>query len=273
MSSPLTLFVYESLTAGAYREDARNSSLLAEGRAMAETIVSDFAALDQCRVVTIWGSRLRRLNVPNLKTYVADSDEELRTFFRQCCEQADRVLIVAPECEDVLRTTLQQSREYGPDTIMNVSGTALNVGCDKWELAQFCEREEIPHLPTELWTGQTWDRFPAILKPRDGAGCEKLCLLQEGPSLTDNTTDERMIIQPFLSGVSLSSAACFTSTGERRLTLPLGEQHLRFTDSVEYVGGRAARCGEQRLTRGNSAVVPAAMILRGYGGSPLRAHI
>ncbi|MBD3675967.1 MAG: ATP-grasp domain-containing protein [Planctomycetaceae bacterium] len=238
MSTPQTLFIYESLTAGAYRQAHQNSSLLAEGRMMAEAVIADFAALDAFQVVTVWGSRLRRPRQPRLKTYVAESCQEEQSYFRQCCEQADRILIVTPESQDTLRNALRAARTINPEGVTNVSGEALDIGCDKWKLSQFCEDQGIAHPQTELWTGQAHHQPPVLLKPRDGAGCEGIRIVHEPPIPDDIDTDGRMIIQPLLPGVALSSAACFSSAGKRMLTLPLGEQQLKFTDSVEYEGGR-----------------------------------
>lgn len=235
---PQTIFVYESLTAGAYRQELSKTSLLAEGGAMAAAIILDIAALDDCRVVTVWGSRLRRLTLPNFKTFVVDSDDEDRSYFQQCCEQADRILIIAPEAGETLQMRLCKARAIKPDAVLNVTSDALTVGCDKWELAQFCQQHSIPHLPTEMWTGQSFEKSPVILKPRDGVGCEEIRIVHEPPIPSDIDSSGRMILQPFVQGIPLSSAACFCSAGERRLTLPLGEQQLYFAESIEYQGGR-----------------------------------
>ena len=244
MPHSLTIFVYEYLTSGACADVPLESSLMTEGRAMAEAIIADFASLEAVQVLTLRDHRLPAWESRGVAVRHIASPAEEQKLFHETCASADRILIIAPESQGVLQQRLEKARKLNPFGVLNTFGTTLEIGCDKWKLAEYCRRLKIPHLPTELWNGQDLSgRLPVVLKPRDGAGCEGIQLIREdlGASLGSDPShpesDSQFVLQSWNEGVPLSSAACFSSIGERILNLPLGRQRLEIGESVCYQGG------------------------------------
>lgn len=238
MSTPLTIFVYEHLTSGGCFDVPVDSSLMVEGRAMAESLMADFQSLSNVSVVTMRDDRLPELEIDDVEVQRVTSKNEQESAFINLCQTVGRILIIAPESEGVFGDRLETARKLNPIAVMNCSGRALEVGCDKWELAEFCDETKIPHISTALWTGQDVDvSYPMVIKPRDGAGCEEIVVVKDGAIPAEIKSDGSRLVQPMLDGISLSSAACFSSEGELLLALPLGEQHVSITDSVKYQGG------------------------------------
>lgn len=238
MPHPLTIFIYEHLTSGACVDVPLESSLITEGRAMAEAVIADFAVLEDVQVVTLRDFRFPPNEFKNVATHGMSTSAEAEIRFHNLGATADRILIIAPESQGILQQRLDTARKLNPLGVLNAFGQALEVGCDKWTLAEFCRQWDIPHLPTELWAGQDLgDLLPAIIKPRDGAGCEEIQILHSQSAVPEQEANGRKIVQRWRKGISLSSAACYSSIGERILTLPLGRQHLEIGDTVQYLGG------------------------------------
>lgn len=234
MPHPLTIFVYEYLTSGTCAEVALESSLMTEGRAMAEAVVADFAALEDVRVVTLRDKRLSSLNHRHVTAHAVSDPNDEAERFQELCGSSDRILIIAPETDGLLAQRIELARRANPTGVLNCSGKALLTGCDKWELAQRLTEWDIPAIPTALWkVADAAFGFPVVIKPRDGAGCEGIRILRELIPFPDPAT----IVQPLRNGVALSSAACFSPAGERILTLPLGEQLIEIDQSIHYRGG------------------------------------
>ena len=238
MSSPLTILIYEHLTSGGCFDVPVDSSLMVEGRAMAESLMADFQSLSNVSVVTMRDDRLPELEIEDVEVHRVASQGEQESIFINLCQKADRIIIIAPESAGAFTDRLETARKLKPFAIMNCFDRSLDIGCDKWELAKFCQQYEIPHISTALWMGQDIDvSYPMVIKPRDGAGCEKIVVVKEEAIPGEIKTDGSLIAQPMLEGISLSSAACFSSGGELLLTLPLGSQHVNIGDSVKYQGG------------------------------------
>jgi len=232
------IFIYEHLTATAIRGEMTDSSLLHEGRVMAEAVLSDLTSLPGLAVKTLWGNAILPPDVCDLACEMIHSEAQRVQSFLQACRSADLVLIIAPESAGILQELLHTARRVKPNGVLNCSGSGLEIGCDKWRLAEFCSDHQIPHLPTRVCDGSPVTDLPAVVKPRDGAGTEKIQIVRNLSDIQRLIHDDRQIIQPLLDGIPLSSAACYATSGERQLTLPLGEQFLEFhDDTVEYRGG------------------------------------
>ena len=81
-----------------------------------------------------------------------------------------------------------------------------------------------------------------MLKPRDGAGCEGIQVIDDGDLIDEIARlkgQERAadtIVQPYLQGRSYSCSAIVDATG-RPHWLPLVTQELSITKTICYLGG------------------------------------
>jgi hypothetical protein len=236
VSRPLTIFVFEYLTGGACGDVPLESSLMTEGRAMADAVIADFAELTDVQVVTLKDRRLPAVAHPAVTTHFVDESNQELSRFQLLCASVDRVLAIAPETGGVLTQRVEQARQLNRDGVLNCGPEALRHGSDKWEFFRSLQDWGIPTISTKLWNGDlSAGEFPVVIKPRDGAGCEGVQVIRE----IRDTQIERddLIVQPLRQGIALSSAACFSERGERLLTLPVGKQLVEIDDAIRYAGG------------------------------------
>ena len=164
-------------------------------------------------------------------------------------ESVDVVLVIAPEFSNILQSAVQQlSTASRP--LMNCTGEFLNASCDKWLTAECWRRAAVPHPATQLQSQVTAEWLDEhrlgsgkwIIKPRDGAGCEGITVVDElelektlaAYRVKDST--DNYIIQPFHSGKSFSRSAIVDAVGGVHW-LPLVTQELLIAESIAYRGG------------------------------------
>ena len=165
---------------------------------------------------------------------------------------ADQVLIIAPEFSGLLSSAIAKLR-VSSKGLLNCCDEFLEVSCDKWLAAQKWQAAGVAHPATRLlcdvdanWVaansvaGARW-----VIKPRDGAGCEGIQVVERDALLAAATglggrqlqSDiAGYIAQPFHSGAAFSQAAIVDATG-RAHWLPLVTQELRITNTIHYCGG------------------------------------
>lgn len=253
----MRLFLYEY--ACAQEPDVRRGigSVPVEGAAMFRALADDFRRA---------GAAVESL---------ARDDEQA---FRDLAARCDGTLIIAPEFDDILRTRCQWVEEAGGRLLGPGSGAVARTA-DKLALAGHLRRCGVP-------TPHVWpvsDRpdppptiFPAVLKPRHGAGSLATFLVRrpdEWPRLREQARREggswEWILQPYVEGRPASVAFL---TGPRQ-TIPLlpAAQRISPDGRFRYLGGRlplpAALC--DRAVRLASRAVAAVPGLAGYVGVDL----
>src|SRR5262249_16615989 len=149
----------------------------AEGWAMLSSVLSDFCRLPDVNVVTL----LNRQNAHHARsdqfaTVISDQEENA---FRTLAGTSDFSLVIAPEFEDLLVTRMRWVEEAGGGW-MGRSGAAAGLTGDKYECGEFLRQRRIPVV--ESWLVQEDITlaelpFPAVLKPRWGAGSQATFLL------------------------------------------------------------------------------------------------
>lgn len=230
----------------------------------------------------------RRLQVEQ----VAGIDEE-QAAFRRLAARADRLILIAPETDHVLTDRHQLALAVNPAAASRLSSPqAIALCSDKLRLTEELGTAGLPVIPTQL-AGDSAGRlppicpqeFPAVLKPRDGAGCLDTCVLRTASDyhslrqaeLIRSTGDlprPEWILQPLLPGEALSTAALIDRDSGQISIFPVGTQLLRIDRQIEYLGGRLPAAGwtarvqqaAEQLVRRAVAAVPG---LAGYVGFDL----
>jgi predicted ATP-grasp superfamily ATP-dependent carboligase len=99
------------------------------------------------------------------------ADEQ--TAVRSCAQQADRTVVIAPECGAVLETRAQWVESAG-GRLLSPSPAVIALAADKHRCAEHLRQAGIPTPVGRLVTPghplPTHFPYPAVLKPRDGAG-------------------------------------------------------------------------------------------------------
>ncbi len=254
----MRVFVSEYVTSGAWREKDVPASLLREGSAMLCAIVSDFAKIKDCEVATTWDRRkghcpLLDEGADNIEVQVVTHPEEACAFEDQCL-QADYVLVIAPEFQNLLADRCEKVQRLGTE-LLNCSVESIRLCTDKFTLAKLLEDHRIPTIPTRTLSkpnslNEAELKFPLVIKPRDGAGSQNTFLVShakdweqfKSESKKSKSSKAGWILQPYVPARTLSVAAIIGEpdwNGEPWLeVLPLAEQKLSSDGRFGYLGGR-----------------------------------
>lgn len=246
----MNVFVSEYLCSGASELSRADASLLTEGAAMLDAVISDLLAIPDCNVMTCVQEQLptyvsqfkrwdqeQRLQVKRVR----DPEEE-RDYFDQACRHANCVWIIAPEFDQILYSRTERAIRLGARVIGPDSG-AIKLTADKWRLFQFLNASSLATIPTSLIESEsstpTCD-LPCVIKHRFGAGGLGLSYLTQLADWREKLTQIQKnrsdyIVQPFISGTMLSTVVLITP--DRRELFPIGEQQICWSPGFQYQGG------------------------------------
>jgi predicted ATP-grasp superfamily ATP-dependent carboligase len=237
----MRVFVYEFVTGGGMFGvgESPAGSLLAEGAAMVEALAADFAALPGVRVAVLHDGRLTEPAFEECDVVVVRSAEKERSRFEELAALADWTVVIAPEFNGHL---VDRCR-----TVVAVAGRLLGPGpelvelaADKQRMAEHLAAGGIPVprgvslAPGELWPQEV--RYPAVVKPRFGAGSLGVRLLAGEQDVGCVSRREHLRLEEFRSGLA-ASVACLCGPGVRQMLLPC-RQLLSEDCRFRYLGGR-----------------------------------
>jgi hypothetical protein len=274
------LFVSEYVCGGAWPEPSLESSLAREGMAMLRAVLADCRRLSDVDVVTTWDRRLGLPPFEGVTIHLAENPEAELSLFRELAAGCDATWVIAPELEGILvgRAELVQAaggRLLGP----SVAAAALCT--DKLELAARLQAAGVATIETFRFdVHETTERelhYPAVVKPRDGAGSQETFLVRDAaefrhlqPSWRESRWLRRAIWQPYVAGRAVSVGVLLFPR-RRAEALPVCEQLLSGDGRFVYRGGRVpADLSDvdrvQAAALGACAAVPE---LQGYVGVDL----
>jgi predicted ATP-grasp superfamily ATP-dependent carboligase len=246
----MRVLVYEH-TCGAGRASSPES-LCVEGRAMLDAVLDDFRRVPGVEPVTL-------LDIPPDEEHAA-----LAELARSC----DLTLLVAPECDGILRQRCLWVEDAG-GRLLGPSSSAVGLTGDKLVLAHHLRDRGVPTPPCFRSPGEA--SYPAVCKPRDGAGSQATFLVRSPEEAAARMTEwpGEMLLQPFVPGLAASVA--FLIGPRDPIPLLPAAQHLSDDGHFRYLGGclplpdglatRAAELGRRAVES-----VPG---LRGYVGVDL----
>jgi predicted ATP-grasp superfamily ATP-dependent carboligase len=268
------VFVYEYTCATNWAEV---EPLRLEGWAMLSAAVLDFARVPGVRAISLLDERFQH-DLPGCDCQrVSGGDEERQ--FRRLARSADYSLVIAPEFDDLLATRCGWVEEEG-GRLLGPSSEAVRLTGDKLTLAQEWLRQGVPTpftlaacgVARRRATPQAANLFPAVLKPRYGAGSQATFLVRNAEELSrcrrlaQREWPGELIRQPFVEGLPASVA--FLLGKEQQIALPAASQHLSEDGRFHYQGGSLPL--EPRLSRRAEDVARRALAplpgLRGYVG-------
>ncbi|MBI1918184.1 MAG: ATP-grasp domain-containing protein [Planctomycetes bacterium] len=282
----MKIFVYE-YTCCQPQAEGTADSLRAEGRAMLTAVLSDFAALDGVTVQTMLAEDHPPLPFPSHRTNPANEER----VFRELAAWADASLVIAPEFDDLLYDRCRWVEESG-GRLLGPDSQGVGLAGDKRELSRILHLWGVPmpkSIPLGLVrTGEQSVEFPAVCKPRHGAGSQSIFLLQDRDelmALAASLPASDFIVQPFVAGVPASVAFLLGEirwtdkpgapatghpvAGAWGLCLPAAAQRLSQDGRFRYLGGSAplAPSLARRAQKiASSAAELLSGILKGYVG-------
>jgi predicted ATP-grasp superfamily ATP-dependent carboligase len=234
----MLIFVYE-FTCAAKSGDGLNS-LGTEGWAMLSAVVQDLNRIPGVEVLSLLNAELFPTDHGPHFLPIDPAKEE--TIFRELAGKSDYTLVIAPELDDILAARCDWVEQAG-GTLLGSSIAAVRLTADKIALAQHLGRKEIRTPVSRLFNSNERDSlFPAVLKPRFGAGSVETYLIQSPddwahrlPRSEIANEPRAMIIQPFVSGQAASVA--FLIGPNQTLALPPASQILSNDGRFHYLGG------------------------------------
>jgi predicted ATP-grasp superfamily ATP-dependent carboligase len=245
------IFVYEYLTASGA---GAGTSLETEGRAMLSAVLADFRRAPGLCPVTLPGGDDPRL-------------------FRQLVRQCDFSLVIAPEPGGLLAERCRWVEEAG-GRLLGPGRAAVALAADKLELARWLRAAGVP-TPICVPLSEPID-YPAVCKPRHGAGSQATFLVPTPEKLPDCLAEARaegwegeLVLQPHVSGTPVSVAFLLGPRQEMALAPVL--QRLSNDGRFHYEGGTVplAEGLAARAVRLAWRAVRAVPGLRGYVGVDL----
>jgi predicted ATP-grasp superfamily ATP-dependent carboligase len=265
----MRLFVYEWTCCVA---DAP-ASLRCEGWAMLRAVLDDLQRVPGIHPVTLLHETFTQQTA--CETYHVSTADHLDRFGDLACG-ADGTLVIAPESNNILLDLAVQVEEAG-GRLLGPTSKAIALAGDKYHLGQWWLNQGIPTPALACLTGDVQRvRFPAVLKPRDGAGSTATFLVRRPEDLTDCLDQAQaeghvgeFVVQDYARGQPASVAFLIGPAGT--MSLVPAAQHLGDNGRFRYEGGSLplkGPLGQRAMALGSSAVnaVPG---LGGYVGVDL----
>jgi tyramine---L-glutamate ligase len=262
----MRLFLYEYMTAiGPADEGAK--SLGTEGWAMLSAVVEDFGRLPGVQTTALLRPDVRR----QLGTHCIPTRphvEEDR--FKQVAASSDYTLVIAPELDGLLEQRCRWVLEAG-GRLLGSNPHAVTLTADKLALAEHFRTRSVP-TPATVPLSSEIDMYPAVCKPRRGAGSQDTYLVRNAAELTSVRATAQfadLIVQPYMPGQAASVVFLVGSNGMQPL-LP-ATQELSTDGRFHYLGGRMPLRGDlaERAIELGRRAIQAVPGLRGYVGVDL----
>jgi tyramine---L-glutamate ligase len=240
---------------------------------MLAAVLDDLRQLPNVQPVTLLHASLAW--EPPCETHRFKQGQQRERFF-DLAGGADATLVIAPELHGQLLRWAGFVEQAG-GRLLGSTLEAIGLTSDKALLGQWWQRHGVPTPAVARWQGSSQGlRFPAVLKPRDGAGSTATFLVrrpEEVPACLAQAEaeghDGDFVVQEFVRGKPASVAFLIGPTATVAL-LPASQQLSR-DGRFHYQGGSLplpVPLAERAVALGRRAV-DAVAGLRGYVGVDL----
>lgn len=202
--------------------------------------------------------------------HTVNSSADERPLFIELAQASDATMVIAPETDNALSERVRWTLEAGGQ-LLGPDLRVTELATDKHQLAEHLSACGIPvvegialaagsRLPADV-------PYPAVIKPRDGAGSQQMYLLKQlNPSLH---TPVAARLEPYLEGLPISVSILAGPGGI--CPLPACRQLLSDDGKFTYLGG-SLPLDPHHAERGTRLAVRAAAAcgtLRGFLGVDL----
>ena len=231
------ILLYEFVTSGGtFGQSAPpNASIQREGLAMMTALAADFAAVAGIETLVMVDDRLA-LEMPDCRVLPVRSAEQDFALLAEWPRQVDWTLVVAPEFDDLLRSRCRLVEESG-GRLLGPSSSFVHLAADKQQTAEHLAAAGVS-VPDGISIGphdSVPDKFtfPAIIKPRFGAGSEGV---RKVPFVSEvDACGAPFRLERFCPGMPASVA--FLCGPVSSVALPPCRQRLSDDGNFHYLGG------------------------------------
>ncbi len=258
----MRVVLYEFVTGGGWLSQSPQpppASLLREGRAMVAALAADLVRVAGVVVDVLSDVRLGQASNVAGRVHVVDSPDAEARLLAERSAEADWTIVIAPEFDGLL---FERSRvvERAGGRLLGASSALAGLAADKQATAEFLAARgvSVPH-GVALRAGQALpDEFvyPAVLKPRDGAGSQGVQLIA---AAAGRAAPWPARLEEYCPGTPASVALLCGPAGQLALEPCL--QRLGGASGFEYLGGKVPLSAEQaararRLAAHAAAALP-----------------
>ncbi len=244
-------------------------------------VLRDAVRVPDLEIVTIWNAHRERFPVAGVAFQLAHSPAEELEILADLAAWSDATLLIAPEFDGILTHRALLVEGVG-GRLCGANPLAITLCADKFELAGILSEAGIPTIPTHPFSPESGQSslvtFPAVIKPRDGAGSQETYLVPTPadfdrllPTWKNSSMLRQSVWQPYVPGRAVSLAMLITPEQYRYDTLPPCEQTLSPNGRFEYLGGSVPARGVNAAAIQAVAVAACRQVsgLRGYVGVDL----
>jgi predicted ATP-grasp superfamily ATP-dependent carboligase len=234
------VFVYEFVTGGGWYGTGAASppdALVAEGRAMLLALAADFAAIEGVQVDVMRDRRFSALDVPGCKMHDIGDARQESTALASLAAAADWTVVIAPEFDGHLLARTRTVEQVG-GRLLGPSPQIVALAGDKHLTAEHLAAAGVP-VPrgVALAPGEAppadFD-YPAVLKPRDGAGSQDVRLVDSADEIPGERS-AAVRLEAYCGGIA-ASVASLCAPGDVVPLVPC-RQHLSDDGRFTYLGG------------------------------------
>ncbi len=232
----MKIYLFEHLCGGGMRNADLPPDLVTQGQAMLEALATDFIKAGHHVVATIdWRITLR---VTGIHGIPIRPDSHLESIFDRCVSSCDTTLIIAPEMHGLLTHWTRRLAATSKPSL-GCQPSAVALCSDKLALSQHLQARGLPTPPTDLFDPATPPPWPAVIKPRMGAGCKDTFICANNSDFNCLPPQSDWILQPRIPGVTVSVS--FISHDGHMIPLLAGHQQMKTQRTgprrMEYCGG------------------------------------
>lgn len=189
----MKIFIFEHVCGGGMAGGQRPHEWVEQGASMLEAAVSTAraAGVDVVMTLDVRSAAVCSGVVP----VVIESAAHLAHHFDRLSRSVDGVLVIAPETEGILAAWARRLDVLGAISLGS-DVDAIRLCADKVALAAHFLRSDIPTPP--VIDARPPARFPVIVKPRDGAGCQQTYVCRDAEEWRSlGGGGSATIVQPF----------------------------------------------------------------------------
>jgi len=192
----MKLFVFEYASAGG----EGGEPFRREGAIMLSSLLSDLAKLKRIEVTTILSKHLSYERFPSHR--IANPGNDFFETVEDEIKRCDAVWLIAPETDQILKNITVMAERFGKK-VVGSSSEAVELFGDKLKSSE--RFDGIVSVPRTIRYEGTLPFYPAVIKPRDGAGGESVFKVDHPDELPH--LHGSYIAQPFVEGETLSAGA------------------------------------------------------------------